>query len=1103
MDDFADLPVASLRRLARGLLYDRSAAEDIVQEAWLAALRQSIDRDGLGPWMFGAVRKLAIDKRRAEASRKHREQVVSRVEAQPGAADLLAQIEVLRRVLAAVERLDEPYRSAIGLRYFDDLAPREIARRQRLPVNTVRTHVRRGLEHLRRDLDGVGGADRRTLMSALAPLAGPLPWLASVAKPVVLSKRVGALIVKKKTVLALAVLLFLGLSWIAREWMQETRVPATPTEPLAISEPIRAATRADDKARAQSQDAATTKDEPSRAAVASGAWVLRGRALRRTVESYPNARLLGRVQAIGAAPSDGSGSLLIEQHFEADENGEFAWAMDPPTRLVLVTIHSDMPGVIIQESSDYFALGDEPPPPWTVRLYPVDCTLRGALRAEDGSPIVHARLVDGYWKREVGVDPAGRFEIRVPSTDGTFRLRIIADGYAQSTITLSRLDPGEKTLPDVILQPEARISGRVLGDGGTPIEGASVVATYPYEQLPAVTTGADGTFSFGTIDPAIASLELTARKAGWVPAIQRFTTAEMLGPVIEMQMERGVRVSGRVVSTQQLPVADAVLAVSYWPPNWEPASSKTWSDDRGEFQIENVARGTQSIWVYRSMFPYRGHRIEVPSSGEELDGVEIVLEPGQVLTGEVKSPSGDPLPFSSVYIDSFEGRGRPAFVGAQTVAGPDGRFELHGVPSDAIKIGASARGFARHEQRLDELDRSNIVLTPVPEAILTGRVLDAATGRPVPAFRVRASFSPLAKSGERPPGIPVAWGASVPFDRPDGVWVLRSGLEAGKLVRIEIEAEGSAPALLDPVATSVEQIPDANTALLFHETLVRGGVVEADTDAPVVGARIRAYRHLSDLRSAASRYVAETKTTSGGRFEFKNLASGSISIAVELDGFGTLHDGPFEIAGSAPIDRRVELIAGGGARVSGRLLDLQGRAIPGQTVSMYALDNVGDRREWTTETGADGAYSIRGLEAGSYHLRWTRKRGPTAAYDLLQLVRLETDEVKGIDLRPTGSATIRGRIEFDGALPTTIAVTCVPLIQERLDDSPSAVHWARSARGCIAENGAFELNGLEAGQHSAVVHFVLADGSSASGSSGLFELTDHAVVDVLIQAKRH
>ena len=169
--DAIEREAAIVRRLAHGLFLDRHGADDLAQEAWVAALGKSGGEvRSLRSWLMGTMRRLALQERRDRARRWRRELTAARAEELPSAADSVGRIEVVRRLLDAVEALPEPYRSTIVERFFDDLPPRVIARRRGLPVNTVRTHLRRGLAELRRRLDTGEEQSRRDFLTALAPL---------------------------------------------------------------------------------------------------------------------------------------------------------------------------------------------------------------------------------------------------------------------------------------------------------------------------------------------------------------------------------------------------------------------------------------------------------------------------------------------------------------------------------------------------------------------------------------------------------------------------------------------------------------------------------------------------------------------------------------------------------------------------------------------------------------------------------------------------------------------------------------------------------------------------------------------------------------------
>jgi hypothetical protein len=339
------------------------------------------------------------------------------------------------------------------------------------------------------------------------------------------------------------------------------------------------------------------------------------------------------------------------------------------------------------------------------------------------------------------------------------------------------------------------------------------------------------------------------------------------------------------------------------------------------------------------------------------------------------------------------------------------------------------------------------------------------------------------------------------FEAPDGVWRLADDFSAEKLFRVEIEAVGYAPAVLDPVITALDPDPDANVARLLRGTLVRGRVADRASGAPVTGARVRAFRAEDELRRS-DRKPPETTTDAGGRFELVNLPVGPITLAVDHEEHALVLDGPFEV-GVRPVERWIEL--GSGATVRGRLLDAAGRGLAGETVSVYCLEGGEKHRQWEATTGADGSYSLRGLGAGDYHLRWLRRLGEIQASDLLQLVRLEADQTLEVDLQPKGRATVRGTIRFDGELPPLVHVMFLPETKVPAGWDGKKPLWARSGRATFAENGAFELEPMEAGRWNAVVSFGSYQRrglTPAMGSSGFFDVPEEGAVDVVVEVKK-
>lgn len=135
-----------VRALIRRFVADPQLAEDLAQDTWLAALRHA---SGAGfferAWLGTVARNFVFQALRGKARRAAREQAVARaLEVEPD-DDVALDVELRRRVLAAVDTLDEPYRSVIRLRFFEDLPPTQIAERLGQPVETVRTRLKRAL----------------------------------------------------------------------------------------------------------------------------------------------------------------------------------------------------------------------------------------------------------------------------------------------------------------------------------------------------------------------------------------------------------------------------------------------------------------------------------------------------------------------------------------------------------------------------------------------------------------------------------------------------------------------------------------------------------------------------------------------------------------------------------------------------------------------------------------------------------------------------------------------------------------------------------------------------------------------------------------------
>jgi RNA polymerase sigma-70 factor (ECF subfamily) len=134
-------------RAAFMIVHDHAAAEDIAQEAFVAAIRR-LDRFDrrrtFAPWLGTIVANRAIDWLRARTARRELTDSGPELASPPDPSVGRYSEEVLRALAA----LSPEHRAVVVLRYVLDYTPGEIANALELPRGTVNSRLRRGLDVL-------------------------------------------------------------------------------------------------------------------------------------------------------------------------------------------------------------------------------------------------------------------------------------------------------------------------------------------------------------------------------------------------------------------------------------------------------------------------------------------------------------------------------------------------------------------------------------------------------------------------------------------------------------------------------------------------------------------------------------------------------------------------------------------------------------------------------------------------------------------------------------------------------------------------------------------------------------------------------------------
>lgn len=132
-------------RVAYSVLRNQADAEDVAQDAFVRAHRAFArlrDRDRFRAWLVRTAFRLALDARRGQRRREHREDAVARLRPPAGNAehDLLDH-DRAARLWAAIDRLPPRLRLVLVLAAIDGHTTRDVATLAGIPEGTVKSRV--------------------------------------------------------------------------------------------------------------------------------------------------------------------------------------------------------------------------------------------------------------------------------------------------------------------------------------------------------------------------------------------------------------------------------------------------------------------------------------------------------------------------------------------------------------------------------------------------------------------------------------------------------------------------------------------------------------------------------------------------------------------------------------------------------------------------------------------------------------------------------------------------------------------------------------------------------------------------------------------------
>ncbi len=704
-----------IRSLARSLVADLDLAEDLAQDTLVAALRHG--ESGSRSWLATVLRRRFFEGRREAASRSARERDAARREDLPSTLEMVERAAVQRDLVQAVLELDEPYRTTILWRFFEDLPPRKIAQRAGVPVATVQSRITRGLSKLRTRLDGPSGS--KGWLVALVPL---------LQRPEPGSGILGALLVKSSTQAALAAAGAAALVAAVVLWSKHPN--AEPSSARAASPALALPAEVEPKATTakpeidrSATDAAPSRVEasaPNEAAVAAPppapSRTLRGEVLDSAGGRVAGValRFSGESQAAAAARSETS-------PIQSGTDGRFEIPGIPPS--VFSILSADPRWSTVLAGSARVA----PETPAIVVVAPrID--LAGTVVDEDGLPLRGAELavhVPRAFGAEFGrsldasverrwtavSDDAGGFKLEDVPAIRDASIQVVLGGFTDAWQPLPPAsDAGVRI---VLARPKASsgvLAGIVVDPAGGLVPGARVSVGWE-----STFSDARGRFEL-SLAKTPAPTRAIAAKDGFLPAVQdapKDADGSVAWPS-EVLLRLGgppLAIAGRVVDGE----GHGVGSVRVWleDPTYfglverEPVQVETllgrkdapfWSyvatKEDGAFELRGLLARTYKV---RAMDPRTLLAASVAGIDAGARDVEIRLPKDALhgkVAGHVVTRDGTPIAGALVVVQRFGfsvefpgGGTRDDWLPRPEVAtDADGKFEIRDVPREGVEL---------------------------------------------------------------------------------------------------------------------------------------------------------------------------------------------------------------------------------------------------------------------------------------------------------------------------------------------------------------------------------------------------------------------------------
>ncbi|MDJ0839572.1 MAG: carboxypeptidase regulatory-like domain-containing protein [Acidobacteriota bacterium] len=513
--------------------------------------------------------------------------------------------------------------------------------------------------------------------------------------------------------------------------------------------------------------------------------------------------------------------------------------------------------------------------PLIINLIEAGELLLNVIARETGEPIPGASVRRAYLGGELGkTDENGQLSLFLAPE--IHPLQITAPGFAMTQKVLD-ITSHQRTSYTVSLAPGGSVGGKVLDGNLQPIAGARV--QLHTRRLHPVFTDSSGDYRFESL-PLEERRIIQASAPGYKTSSVSVTLSETERAIVKNLVLRPQdpepALPGLVTDRKGVPIADAAVGFGDQSPH-----TRTRTDGSFETTVPHDTL-TRRLYVFKQGF---ARYVRFIHQRDFIDGkpLKIVLSRSYTLEGRVVDIEGVPISGVSIDARSKTLDAEADFFRPAGVTDSGGTFRLTDIPRD-VDLRFHRYGYS--SKTLNGLIAENsepLEVELASDLKIAGRVVDARTGKAIPAFKVRVT-SP---DGSRSVQGDLKESEGVDFNNPEGRFVL--GNQSAEKRFLIITTPGGEVGFFDNILP--EEEPEEQTFPLGSGPVTIAGTVLDDKGKPIADTMVAVWLYRpgdpisrstpatnrGNLTTILNRALLgrSTATDANGRFRFEDLPNGA------------------------------------------------------------------------------------------------------------------------------------------------------------------------------------------------------------------------------------